>query len=159
MRTRLRFVLVLLTIPAAADLKLLEKIHEKVAVMLVLSDGPCDAKVVRREPEQLTVRLTSTTSTCGKRKSLVTVSRSDIHDVVDRRSVAPRQDTFESGRCVGLVSLGAVTGGQALVEATRSYRPALFLLVAGGIASAVLCHEPRRPRYAAYTDRIVPVQP
>ena len=90
-----------------------DQIHEKDAVTVVLPDGPCDAKVVRREPGQLTIRLTSTTRTCGKRKSLFTVSRSDVQDIVDRHSVVPRPDTSDSGQCLGKLMLGALLAVEA----------------------------------------------
>ena len=90
-----------------------DQIHEKNAVTLVLSDGPFDAKVVRREPEHLTVRLKNTTRTCGQRKSLVAVSRSDVQDIVDRHSVVPRPDTSDSGQCLGKLMLGALLAVEA----------------------------------------------
>lgn len=147
------------TILAWADPGLFDQIHVKDAVTVVLPDGPCDAKVVRREPGQLTVRLTSTTSTCGKRKSLVTVSRSDVQDVVDRHSIKSGPDTSDSDQCSAKLMLGALLAGQGVMEAARSYRAGLLAMVGGGIAAAIYCHEPGRPRYGIFTGRIVPAQP
>jgi hypothetical protein len=159
MGSRLLLILVLLTIPAAADTGLFNQIHVKDAVTLVLPDGPCDAKVIRREPGQLTVSLKITTRTCGKRKSLFTVSGSDVQDIVDRRSIVPRPDTSGSGQCLGKLMLGPLLAGRGVMEATQSEPPGLLVMVVGGIIVAVYCHEPRRPRYGIFTDRIVPAQP
>src|SRR5882724_2207984 len=146
MGSRLLLTLVLLAIPAAADPGLFGQIHEKDAVTVVLPDGPCDAKVVRREPGQLTVSLKITTRTCGKRKSLFTVSRSDVQDIVDRHSIVPRPDTSDSGQCLGKLMLGPLLAGRGVMEATRSEPPGLLVMVVGGIAVAAYCHEPGRPR-------------
>jgi hypothetical protein len=156
----LRFALpLLLTIPAVADLGVFDQIRQNDAITLVLPDGPCDAKVIRREPKQLTAALKDTTRTCGKRKLVVIVSRSDVNDVVDRRSVSPKPDISDSAACFGRLGVGAVTAGQIVAELTHLDRPGLFVMVGGGIAAAVFCHEPRRPRYGVFTERIVPVQP
>ena len=155
---RLVLMLALLTIPAAADSGLFDQIHEKDAVTVVLPDGPCDAKVVRREPGQLTVSLRITTRTCGKRKSLFTVSRSDVHDIVDRRSITPRPDSSGSGQCLGKLGLGVLLAGRGVMELTQSEPPGLLVWAVGGIAAAVYCHEPLS-RYGIFTDQIVPAQP
>ena len=159
MGSRLFLILVVITSSAAGDPGLLDQIHKKEAVTLVLPDGPCDAKVIRREPGQLTVSLRVTTRTCGKRKSLFTVSRSDVQDIVDRRSIVPRPDTSGSGQCLGKLMLGPLLAGRGVMEATQSEPPGLLVMVVGGIVVAAYCHEPRRPRYGIFTDRIVPVQP
>ena len=151
--------MVLLAIPAAADPGLFDQIHEKDAVTVVLPDGPCDAKVVRREPGQLTIRLTSTTRTCGKRKSLFTVSRSDVQDIVDRHSIEPRPDRSGAGQCLGKLGLGVLWAGYGVASATQSEPPGLLVWAIGGIAVAAYCHEARRPRYGVFTDRIVSAQP
>jgi len=158
MGSRLLLMLVLLTIPAAADPGLFNQIQVKEAVTLVLPDGPCDAKVIRREPGLLTVSLKITTSTCGKRKSLFTVSRSDVQDVVDRRSL-PRPDTTGSEQCLGKLGLGVLLAGYGVASATQSEPPGLLVWAIGGIAVAAYCHEPGRPRYGIFTGRIAPVQP
>jgi len=159
MGSRLLLMLVLLTIPAAADPGLFNQIQVKQAVTLVLPDGPCDAKVIRREPGQLTVSLKVTTRTCGKRKSLITVSRSDVQEIVDRHAIVPKPDTSDSGQCLGKLMLGPLLAGRGVMEATQSEPPGLLVMVVGGIAVAVYCHEPRRPRYGIFTDRIAPAQP
>ena len=158
MGSRLVLMLALLAIPVAADPGLFDQIHEKDAVTVVLPDGPCDAKVVRREPGQLTVSLKITTRTCGKRKSLFTVSRSDVQDIVDRRSNSPRPDSSGSGQCLGKLGLGVLWAGYGVASAAQSEPPGLLVWVVGGIAAAVYCHEPQS-RYGIFTDRIVPAQP
>ena len=134
MGSRLLLMLVLLAIPAAADLGLFDQIHEKDAVTLVLPDGPCDAKVVKREPRQLTVGLKDTTRTCGKRKSLFMVSRSDVQDVVDRHSITPRPDSSGSGQCLGKLGLGVLLAGYGVASKTESEPRGLLVMAVGGIA-------------------------
>jgi hypothetical protein len=158
MGTRLLFTLALLAIPSVADSELFDKIPAKQMIAVVLPDGSCYAKVVRREPGQLTVRLTSTTTVCGKRKSFVRVLRGDVRDVVDRRTVTRGPDTAYSERCVGKVLAGAVIAGLGMEEAARSYAPGLLTLAGGGIAAALLCREPH-PRYGVFADRIIQDRP
>ena len=153
MSTKLLLTAALLAIPATADSQLFDKIHAKQTIAVVLPDGSCYAKVVRRETDQLTVKLTSTTNVCGQRKSLVRVLRSDVRDVVDRRSVTRGQDTAASELCVGKVLAGAVIAGTVMQEAARSYVPWPIALAGGGITAAFLCRE-THPRYGVFTDRI-----
>jgi hypothetical protein len=156
MGSKILFGVILLTTPAVADPRLFDKIQDREAITLVLPNGPCDAKVVRREPEELTVRLKSTTSVCGKRRSLVMVSRSDIQDVVERR----RAERAPDPQCalIGMTA-AATTAGRAVGELTGNYPAMLAIIAGGGIAGALVCREGRHTPYVVYTDRLVPAQP
>lgn len=154
MGNRLLLSLVLATTPGAAHPRLFYKIHDKEAITLVLPTGHCNAKVVSRETDELTVRLKRTTNACGERTSLVRLSRSDIRDVMDDRH-SPEPD---SGQCalIGMAAAGT-TAGRAVGELTGSNLALLSIIGAGGVAGALLCRESHR--ITVFTDRIVPAQP
>jgi len=151
---RLLLILMLLTIPGAADPGLFYRIHPNDAITLVLPNGHCEAKVVTRDLDELTVRLNRTTNVCGDRKSLVRLSRSDIWDVMDdRRSPDP-----DSAHCVIMAMVvAASTAGFAVGEVTGSNLASLSIVGVSGIAGALLCRE--RHRIAVFADRIVPAKP
>jgi hypothetical protein len=159
MYSRVLTALIVFGIPAWADPGLFDKIHKKDVIPLVLPNGHCDARVVSREPNQLTVRLKGTTDACGERKSLAQLSRSDVQDVVDeRRSTAYAPGESPVAHCVILVTTGAAsTAGLAVGEATGSNLALLSVVAGSGIAAALLCRQ--GPRYTVFTDRIVPAQP
>ena len=151
---RLLLILVLFTRPGAADPHLFDKILDKQAITLALPNGHCDAKVVKRDLDELTVSLKKTTNACGERKSLARVSRSDVWDVVDARQ---SHESF-SAHCAALVWTAlASTAGFAAGEATGSNLAVGSILGAGAVAGALLCRD-RHP-VIVFTDRIAPAQP
>jgi hypothetical protein len=151
---RLLLVLVLLTRPGAADPHLFDKIRDKQAITLALPNGHCDAKVVKHDRGELTIRLKKTTNACGERKWLVRVSRSDVWDVVDDRQ---SHEPF-SAHCAALVMTAVLsTAGFAVGEVTGSNLALGSILGAGAVAGALLCRE-RHP-VIVFTDRIAPAHP
>jgi hypothetical protein len=154
MAGRLLLILVLLTRPGAADPHLFDKIRDKQIITLALPNGHCDAKVVRRDLDELTVRLKKTTNACGERKSLVRVSRGDVWDVVDDRA---SHQAF-SAHCAALVWTALVsTAGVAVGEATGSNLAGWSILGISGVAGALLCRD--RHSVIVFTDRMAPAQP
>ena len=122
-------IMLLLTVPAVADPAWFDKIHQKDLIAIVTPDGYCEAKVVSRGPDQITVRLKSTTSVCGARKSLVQVARRDVQDVVD--------DAVES------TERGHVRGGEmcsACHRNTTDYSRSSGRRVESKCAAAAGCH-------------------
>jgi hypothetical protein len=154
MGARLLFILALVTTPGAADPRLFDKIHSKDTITLALPNGHCDAKVVKHELDELTVRLKRTTTACGERKLLARLSRSAVWDVVDDRQ---SHEPF-SAHCAALVMTAVwSTAGLAVGEVTGSNLAGGSILGAGAVAGALLCRE-RHP-VIVFTDRIAPTQP
>ena len=153
-------IMLLLTVPAVADPAWFDKIHQKDLIAIVTPDGYCEAKVVSRGPDQITVRLKSTTSVCGARKSLVQVARRDVQDVVDDRRLKARSgEKSEAAKCAALViGIPLITVGRVVGELNRSAPPLLAVIAGSGIAAAIFCRD-RSARYGVFIDRIVAVQP
>ena len=150
------FVLSVFTVPAAANPAQFDLIFPKQAIVLVLPDGTCDAKVVTRGGDQMTARLKRTTRLCGKRNALVTVSRADVREVV---GVAPDPGISRGGLCaIGAIAFVGGPASMAVSEGLGSNAGGLAVLVASGIAGYLFCRE-HRPRYGVFTDRVTPVQP
>ncbi len=154
MAHKLFLSLALCASPALADPALFVYLHPKQAVRLVLPDGTCDAKVVHREPDQLTARLKKATRLCGTQGALVIVVRNDVRDVVDRRPPRP-----EPNRCalLGMALVGLPAARYLGSDAVSSQTGALAVLAASGIAAGLLCRD-HTPRYVVLTDRITPAQ-
>jgi len=159
MNRKLPCVLALLTIPAFADPALFDWIHLKQDAVLVLPDGTCDAKVVGRRAGQLTAKLKNTTRVCGRRNTLVTVSRADVLDVADRRLTGRQPGTSRAGWCFGL-ALALIGQPAALYvgEGLHSDVGALAVFAASAVAGGMLCRD-RTPRYVIVTERVAPERP
>jgi hypothetical protein len=151
-------MLMLFIVPVAADPALFHRIRSKDGVTLVLPNGECESKVVRRQLDQLTLELKKTTDACGKKKSIVRLRLSDVEDVVDNRR-AKSHGVRESQRICTIV--GLTLGGYAGVaigEKTGSKAPILPLVVAGGVTGALLCRA-QSAAYTVFANNVVPVQP
>jgi hypothetical protein len=160
MFNRISMALWLVAMPAMADSRLLREIRTKDTVTLVLPDGECDAKVVTRSLEQLTLRLKKKTAGCGEREALVTLSRFSVTDVVENRRRMerdPRQS--RAAFCsIAAFSLVGAPGALAVGEATGSGPVALLVLFGSAIGGAVLCRE-RSTRYTVFSDQSIAAQP
>ena len=155
MTAKLLVTLTLLAGPLAADPALFDFVRTKQIIVLVLPDGACDAKVVRREPGRLTARLKKTTRLCGSHGALVTVPRDAVRDVAYVRSARPEPSTC----AIGAIALVGVPAAQYLgSDAVGTQTGALAVLAASGIVGGWLCRD-RGPRYAIVTDRLTPAQP
>jgi hypothetical protein len=153
-------VLLLCAIPALADSGLFPYILNKDTVTLVLPVGECNAKVVSRNLNGLTLRLKKKTAACGERGSLVTVSRADVRDVVNNRPRVERipPDSPAAVCAIGAMSFLGAPAALAIGEGAGSDVGALAALVGTGVAGALLCHD-RSARYTVFTGRIAPALP
>ena len=151
--------LVLLVTPAMADSSQFREIRTKDTVTLVLPDSECDATVVSRNLNQLTLRLKKKTAGCGERQALVALSRVSVSDVLDNK----RRTAHDPGRSraafCGHTALALVGAPGALAVAQSSGSGPLGLLVLFGSAAggAVLCRD-RGTHYTVFSDEIVPAQ-
>ncbi len=160
----LLLALMLLSTHAMADSRLFDKVHKNDTITMVLPNGECDAKVVKRELDELTVRLKETTQTCGPRDSLVTVSRIDVQDVVDERPYRhhPGPGLSPAGVCTVTVAVAVMATAGQYVGETAGDGPGLAVTGGGVVAGAALCHSlfsPHGPRYSVFTVHITLVQP
>jgi hypothetical protein len=157
---RISMALVFLAIPALADSRLFREIRNKDTVTLVLPNGECDAKIVSRSLDQLTLRLKSKTAGCGAREALVTLSRFSVSDVVDNRRRIVRDPGQSRAAFCALAALTLVGEPSALAigETTGSDPAALLVFFGSAIGGAVLCHE-RGARYTVFADQIMSAQP
>jgi len=154
--------IVLLVTPAMADPRYFDDIRAKQVIMVLLPDAQCEAKVVSRDGDQLTLSLKKTTRSCGERNFKVILSRADVEDVMDERPPGRRSDRSPSqaGLCTvaGTVLVG-ISAGQYVGETTTGNGPGLAVIAAGGVASAALCYGvffPRGPRYSVSTSHLTP---
>ena len=152
--------LVFLAMPVLADSRLFPEIRNKDTVTLVLPNGECDAKVVSRSLDRLTLRLKNKTTGCGKREAFVTLSRFSVSDVVDNRRRIVRDPGQSRAAFCALAALTLVGAPSALAigETTGSDPAALLVLFGSAIGGAVLCRE-RGARYTIFTDQIIFAQP
>ena len=152
--------LVFLAMPAIADSRLFREIRNKDTVTLVLPNSECDAKVVSRSLDQLTLRLKKKTAGCGERKAMVALSRFSVSDVVDnRRRIVHNPGQSRATFCaLAALTLVGAPGGLAVGETTGSGPVALLVLFGSAVGGAVLCRE-RGTRYTVFSDQLVPAQP
>lgn len=146
--------------PAMADSGLFRQIRTKDHVTLVVPKGECDARVVSRSLDQLTLRLNATTGACGESRMPIVLMRADVRDVVDnRRESAHGSRRPRAGTCA-LAAMGVVgaPAASAVGAATESGPVALFVLFGSGVAGAALCRE-RGSRYTVFTERITAARP
>jgi hypothetical protein len=157
---RISMALALLAMPAMADSRLFREIRNRDAVTLVLARSECDARVVSRSLDQLTLRLKKKTAGCGERNSLVALSRFSVIDVVDnRRRIVRDPGQSRSAFCaLAALTLVGAPGGLAVGETTSSGPAALFVFFGSAFGGAVLCRE-RGTRYTIFADQIVSAQP
>lgn len=154
MFARFSIVLLVACLPVLADVGMFDQIRDKNTVTLVLPAGECRAKVVARKLDQLTLAIESKSSPCGEPKSLVTVLRSDVHDV--SRQHRPRRDPLP-GICafVGIAFVGA-PGAVAIEEKTGNGEAAVVALLGSAVAGALLCRD-RGSGYTILAERVTPV--
>ncbi len=152
--------LVLLAMPAVADSRLFREIRSKDTVTLVLPSSECDARVVSRSLDQLTLRLKKTTAGCGERDALMALSRFSVSDVVNnRRRIVHNPGQSRAAFCgIAAFTLIGAPGALAVGETTGSDPVALLVLFGSAIGGAVLCRE-RGTRYTVFADEIVATQP
>ena len=157
---RISLAIVFLAMPAVADSRLFREIRNKDTVTLVLPNSECDAKVVSRNLDQLTIRLKKKTAGCGERNSLVALSRASVSDVVDnRRRIVHDPGQSRAAFCaLAAITLVGAPGGFAIGETTGSGPAALLVLFGSAVGGAVLCRE-RGTRYTIFSDQIFPTQP
>jgi hypothetical protein len=157
---RISMALVLLAMPAIADSRLFREIRSKDTITLVLPNSECDARVVNRSLDQLTLRLKKKTAGCGEREALVTLSRFSVSDVVDNRRRIVRYPGQSRAAFCGIAALTLVGAPSALAigETTGSDPAALLVLFGSAIGGAVLCRE-RGARYTVFADQIISAQP
>jgi len=156
---RISMALALLAMPAVADSMLLREIRPRDTVTLVLQNGECDAKVVGRSLDQLTLRLKKNTAGCGEREALVTLSRFSVSDVVDNRSrIVHKPGQSRAAFCgIAALTLVGAPGALAVAETTGSGSVAVLVLFGSAVGGAVLCRE-RGTRYTVFSDQIIPAQ-
>jgi len=160
MLNRLIIALTILAVPAVADSRLFHEIRKRDAVTLVLPNGECDARVVGRSLDQLSLQLNATTGTCGESTVRIVLQRADVQDVVDNRrdlGHGPRGPRPGSCAAAAMALVGA-PGASAIGAATGSGPATLLVLFGSGVAGAALCRE-RGSHYTVFTGRITPVQP
>jgi len=90
MRAKVFLAVALIVVPAIAETPDFENLRHNQTVTLIVPGAQCEAKVVSRQPDQLTLSLKKTTSACGQRNSRVTLSREDTWDIRDERSPTSR---------------------------------------------------------------------
>jgi hypothetical protein len=161
MRGRALLGIVLVVVPAVADPRQFDAIRINQAITIALPDAQCDAKVVSRDPDQLTVALKKTTQACGERKSLVTVWRTDVENVIDERPPGRRLVEDGNSRAAACTIAGSVlvatSAGQYVGETTKGNAPMLLVIARGAAVSAARCYGvffPRGPRYSVFTSRV-----
>ena len=152
--------LVLLAMPAIADSRLFREIRSKDTVTLVLPNSECDARVVSRGLDQLTLRLKKKTAGCGERNALIALSRFSVSDVVNnRRRVVHDPGQSRAALCgIAAFTLIGAPGALAVGETTGSSPVALLVLVGSAVGGAVLCRE-KGTRYTVFADQIGAAQP
>ena len=152
--------LVLLAMPAIADSRLFREIRSKDTVTLVLPNSECDAKVVSRSLDQLTLRLKKKTAGCGERNELIVLSRFSVSDVVEnrRRAVHDPGQSWAAFCGIAALTLVGAPGALAVGETTGSGPLGLLVLFGSAVGGAVLCRE-RGTRYTVFSDEIVPAKP
>jgi hypothetical protein len=157
---RISMALALLAMPAMPDSRLFREIRSKDAVTLVLPNSECDAKVVSRSLDQLTLRLKKKTAGCGEREALVTLSRFSVSDVLHngRRMVHDPGQSRAAFCGMAAMTLVGAPGALAIGETTGSGPVALLVLFGSAVGGAVLCRD-RGTRYTVFADEIVPVKP
>ena len=160
MLNRAFIVVVILAVPGMADSGLFHQIRTKDAVTLVVPKGECDARVVSRSLDQLTLRLRATTGACGESKMPIVLVRSDVQDVVDnRRESAHGPHRSRSGACAAAaMGLVGAPAAYAVGAATGSGPATLLVLFGSGVAGAALCRE-RGSHYTVFTGRITAARP
>ncbi len=150
--------------PAPPDPALIQEIHDKQVIRLVLPNGQCDAKIESRDSDQLILTLKKTTSVCGKRNSSIRLLRADIEDVEDNRPrrQRPGPGMSKAGFCtVAIATVVAASAGQYVGETVGDWQ-GLAVIAGGAVAGAVLCHgvfHHRDARYSVFARRIIPAQP
>jgi len=157
MFTKFPIALIILAIPAMADSGLFHKIANKDTVTLVLPNGECDAKVLSRRLDQLTLRLKTTTDACGAGKSRMVLLRTDVQDVVNNTRGFAREPRVASCAAAAVALLGA-PAALAIGAKTGNDPAALLVLLGSGLGGAVLCRQ-RGSSYTVFTDRIALAEP
>lgn len=143
---------------ASADPALFERIHKRNVVQIVIPGGECEGKVVRRALDELTVKLKTTTAACGQANALVTLSRSDLRDVVDNRAsmgYGPRGS--RGGKCTAIAAPLIVPATVVVGILTRNVWATLAISAGGGVAAGILCN--KETNYTVFLDQIGPAQP
>lgn len=159
MRLRVLTALTLFVIPVVAEPGLFHQIRNKAVVTLVMPQGECEAEVVQRALDQLTLRLKKTTDACGKVSSRVRLSLRDVEDIVDnRRPAVHGGDMSRSKACALFGLLLGGYAGVAVAEKTGRDEPVVPLIAAGGIGGAVLCRD-RGSRFSVFIKQVVRAQP
>lgn len=160
MRSALLIAIYLLAVPATANPQLLANIRPNETVTIALPRAECDAKVVRRDADQLTLLLKRTTP-CGARKSLVTLARADVDNVIDERPRGSRTDPLQTGagRCTVLGWVVVMASAGQLIGETKGEAAGWAVIAGGAVTSAVVCHAifPRGPRYSVFASKVTPL--
>lgn len=131
---RISTALVLLSMPSVADSGLFQQIRGKDRVTLVVPNGECDAKVVARNLDRLTLKLKRTTAACGERDSLVVLSRTDVQDVVNNTRRANRPGESRAGFCAAAaMALVGAPSALAIAEGAGNGPVALLVLFAAAL--------------------------
>ena len=166
MQAKVLLAVGLITTPALANPQLFEQLRTNQTVTVVLPNAECEATVVRHEADLLTLSLKKTTQACGKRNSLVTLSRPTVDDIIDERPATHRRHRHkdpEMSRAGFCTLLGAVfiaaPASFAAGENSSSNAPGVAALVGGVALSAGVCYgllfRPS-PRYTIFTSSLLP---
>ncbi|HYL75342.1 MAG TPA: hypothetical protein VEU96_14110 [Bryobacteraceae bacterium] len=156
---RISTALALLSMPMVADSGLFLQIRDKDTVTLVVPNGSCDAKVVSRSLDRLTLKLQRKTGPCGERDSLVSLSRMDVQDVAGNTRRGRHSGESRAGFCAAAATaLVGAPSALAISEGAGNEPVALLVLLGSAVGGAILCRE-RHTRYTIFTERIVPSQP
>jgi hypothetical protein len=160
MLDRISMALVFLAMPALADSRLFREIRNKDTVTLVLPNGECDAKVVSRNLNELTLRLKKKTAGCGEHNAIIALSRFSVSDVVDnrRRILHGPSQSWAAFCTTAAITLVGAPSALAIGETTGSDPAALLILFGSAIGGAVLCRE-RGARYTVFINDIISAQP
>ena len=127
-----------------------DRIHKGHVIRVRLPSGSCDAKVVRRDSNQLMIKLRNTTTTCGTEGNILALSRSEVRDVV----------RISGGQRVGhvivaaLASAGLVIAGIAIAFKTNSGAAGGAVIAGGLIAPWLLM--PKAVRYEVLVNAVGP---
>src|SRR5262245_2827964 len=131
--------LLIATVPSWADSRGFHEIRKGDRIALVLPGGECDARVVGRQLDSVTVRLNKSTSVCGPRKSLIQVFDGDVRDLVAWKASSSR--TFDRGTCGKIAAgVGVPTALDVGIRA-RSGLAGGAVIAASIAGGALLCRD------------------
>jgi hypothetical protein len=152
--SRIWITLAALAIPAVADPALFHQIRNKDTVAVVLPNGECDTKVVRRKLDQITLKLKRKTAACGERNALVEVSVPDVRDVVTNRR-GSHDDPSQTARCAGVLTASIGAPVAFVVGAKTESSGAVWAVLLGSAVGASFVCRQKGSDYTIFAGQIV----